>query len=165
MVKNLFAMQENWVWFLGQEDSLEKGMATHFSIHAWRIPWAGESGGLQSMELQRIKHHWAQMHADKNWANKWTLQITIRCVPPDAYANMPSGPQYCHRCSQTLMFSVKCMQVLAHPQTHISMQHTGTRTLLPLTGSFRFTPNCPGSKACTSADTHQHVPAPHPLSF
>ena len=38
-VKNLLAMQEIWVQFLGQEDSLEKGMATHSSILAWRIPW------------------------------------------------------------------------------------------------------------------------------
>ena len=46
MVKNLPAMQETQVWFLGQEDSLEKGMATHFSILAQRIPWTEEPGGL-----------------------------------------------------------------------------------------------------------------------
>ena len=42
------------VQFLGQEDPLEKGMATHSSILAWEIPWTEESGELQSMELQRI---------------------------------------------------------------------------------------------------------------
>ena len=47
MVKNLPAMQETWVQSLGQEDPLEKGMATHSSILAWRIPWTGELGGLQ----------------------------------------------------------------------------------------------------------------------
>ena len=52
MVKNLSAMQENWVQLLGWEDPLEKGMATHFSILAWRIPWTEEAGKLQSMELQ-----------------------------------------------------------------------------------------------------------------
>ena len=47
--KNLPAMQESWVRFLGWEDPLEKGMATHSSILAWRIPWREEPGGLQSM--------------------------------------------------------------------------------------------------------------------
>jgi len=41
---------------MGQEDPLEKEMATHFSIAAWRIPWTEEPGGLQSMELQRVGH-------------------------------------------------------------------------------------------------------------
>jgi len=47
MVKNLLAKQETWVRFLGQEDSLEKGSATHSSIIAWRIPWTEEPGGLR----------------------------------------------------------------------------------------------------------------------
>ena len=46
MVKNLPAVQENWVQSLGQEDPLEKGMATHSSILAWRIPWTMEPSGL-----------------------------------------------------------------------------------------------------------------------
>ena len=49
MVKNLPEIQETQVWFLGQEDLLEKGMATHSSILAWRNPWTEEPGGLQSM--------------------------------------------------------------------------------------------------------------------
>ena len=52
MVKNLPVMQETLVRSLGQEDSLEKGMATHSSILAWRIPWTEEPGGLQSMGWQ-----------------------------------------------------------------------------------------------------------------
>ena len=44
-----------WVQFLGQEDPLEEGMATHSSILAWRIPWMEEPGGLQSIELQRVR--------------------------------------------------------------------------------------------------------------
>ena len=51
-VNNLPAIQEN----LGQEDPLEKKMATHSSILAWRIPWTEESGGLQSIGLQRVGH-------------------------------------------------------------------------------------------------------------
>ena len=53
-VKNLPAMQETQVRFLGPEDLLEKKMATHSSILAWRIPWTDEPGGLQSMGLQRV---------------------------------------------------------------------------------------------------------------
>ena len=55
-VKNLPAMQETWVRSLGQEDPLEKGMATHSSILAWRIPWTEGSGGLQSVGSQRVGH-------------------------------------------------------------------------------------------------------------
>ena len=56
IVKNLPAMQETQVPFLGQEDPLEKGMATHSSILYWRIPWTEETGRLQSMGLQRVRH-------------------------------------------------------------------------------------------------------------
>ena len=52
LVKNLPAMKETWVRFLGWEDPLEKEMATHSSILAWRIPWTEESGRLQSMGSQ-----------------------------------------------------------------------------------------------------------------
>ena len=52
-------MRETWVQFLGQEDPLEKGMATHSSILAWRILWTEEPGGLQSMVFQRVGHDWA----------------------------------------------------------------------------------------------------------
>ena len=55
-VKNLPAMQEIWVRSLGQKDPLEKGMPTHSSILAWEMPWTEESGGLQSMRLQRVGH-------------------------------------------------------------------------------------------------------------
>ena len=53
MVRNPPAMQETWVQSLGWEDPLEKRMATHSSILAWRITWTEEPGGLQSMGLQR----------------------------------------------------------------------------------------------------------------
>ena len=55
-IKNLPAMQETQVPSLGREDSLEKGMATHSSILAWRIPWTEEPGGLQSVGSQRVGH-------------------------------------------------------------------------------------------------------------
>ena len=56
MVKNLPAMIETRVRFLGQEDPLEKGMATYSTILAWRIPWTAEPGGSQSTGLQRVGH-------------------------------------------------------------------------------------------------------------
>ena len=56
MVKYLPAMQETQVQSLGGEDPLEKEMATHFSILAWRIPWTEEPGRLQSMGSQRVGH-------------------------------------------------------------------------------------------------------------
>ena len=56
MVKNLPAMLETWVESLSREDTLEKGMAIHSSILAWRIPWTEEPGGLQSIGSQRVGH-------------------------------------------------------------------------------------------------------------
>ena len=59
MVKNLppiQEIQETQIHSLGREDPLEKGMATHSSIVAWRIPWTEEPGSLQSMRLQRVGH-------------------------------------------------------------------------------------------------------------
>ena len=55
MVKNLPAMQETWVLSLGQEDPLEKEVATRSSILAWRFPWAEEPGGLQSTGSKRVR--------------------------------------------------------------------------------------------------------------
>ena len=56
MVKTLSAMCDTWVRSQGQEDPLEKGMATHSSIPAWRISWTEEPGDLQSMGSQRVGH-------------------------------------------------------------------------------------------------------------
>ena len=67
-VKNLPAMQETKVLPLGQEDPLEKGMATHSSILAWRLPWTEEPGGPQPIGLQRVRHDWTT-----NFLNKLDL--------------------------------------------------------------------------------------------
>ena len=56
---NFFTILENWIWSLSWEDPLEKEMATHSSILAWRIPWTEDSGGLQSMGFQRVGHDYA----------------------------------------------------------------------------------------------------------
>ena len=57
MEKNLPAMQKSWIRILGQEDPLEKGLATHSSILAWRIPWTEDPDGLESMGLQRVRYN------------------------------------------------------------------------------------------------------------
>ena len=57
MVKRLPTMQETWVQSLGWENLLEKDMATHSNILAWKIPWTEEHGRLQSMGLQRVRHN------------------------------------------------------------------------------------------------------------
>ena len=57
MVKNLPTVLETWIRSLGQEDPLEKELATHCSILAWEIPWTEEPGGLQFLELQRVGHN------------------------------------------------------------------------------------------------------------
>ena len=55
-VENLPALRETWVLFLGREDPLAKGMATHSSILAWEIPWTEEPPRLRSMGSQRVRH-------------------------------------------------------------------------------------------------------------
>ena len=54
-------MQETWVWSLGQDDPLEKGMTIYSSILAWEIPWTAEPGGLRSMESKRVGHDWSNL--------------------------------------------------------------------------------------------------------
>ena len=71
-VKHLPAMQETWVWSLVQEDPLEKEMATHSSILAWRISWTQDSGGLQSTGSQRVGHNWGN---DKECSNYFTTAL------------------------------------------------------------------------------------------
>ena len=75
MVKNLSAVQETLVWFLGWEDALEKEMATHSSILAWRIPWTEEPGGLQSMGSKRVGHDWVTNTLTQYHLSFRTLQL------------------------------------------------------------------------------------------
>ena len=83
MVKNLLVMRETQVQSLGREEPLEKGMATHSSILAWKIPWTKEAGGLQFMGLQRVLNvtEHAQMHIHSfmilSKKKPFTLEIQI----------------------------------------------------------------------------------------
>ena len=77
--KRLPAVQEMWVQLLGQEDPLEKKMATHSSILTWEILWTEEPGGLQSMGLQRVGHDLATRPPPpciRKWSIHWGYSIT-----------------------------------------------------------------------------------------
>ena len=76
MVKNPPVMQETWVQSLAREDPLEKGMATHSSIFAWRILRTEEAGGLLSMGSQSVGHDW-----ETNIFTTFTTHVILRVAP------------------------------------------------------------------------------------
>ena len=77
MVKQLPAMQETQVQSLGWEGPRKKGMATHSSILAWRIPWMEEPGGLQFMGLKRVGRNLVTEHAHASF----TMKIFVESIP------------------------------------------------------------------------------------
>ena len=80
MVKNLTAMQQIWIRSLGWEDPLKKGMATHSSILAWRIPRTEEPGGLQSLGSQRVRHDWVTLtHTHTHTRISWGSAVPSSC--------------------------------------------------------------------------------------
>ena len=79
--------------FLGQEDPLEEGMATHSSILAWRIPWSKESGGLQSIGSQRVRHDWSDS------AGMHTLHMTFRMFWEEALKSLVLHNIKPHHCT------------------------------------------------------------------
>ena len=78
MAKNPPAVWEAWVRSLGQEDPLEEGVAAHSSILAWRIPWAEESGMLQSKGLQRVKHDGSDLACMHSHLIFWPLEKKVQ---------------------------------------------------------------------------------------
>ena len=88
-------MQETCIRSLGQEDPLEKGVATHLSILTWRIPWTEEPGGLQSIALQRVRHNCCEL------ACKHVSHIQVKeIIHQNEYKRMStlimiSEPAYC----------------------------------------------------------------------
>ena len=94
-IKRLPIMRETQVQSLGQEDPLEKEMATHCSTLAWKIPWTEELGRLQSMGLQRVRHNWTtslhfntelyqiECHQSKIWSLKTFVMISSFIGPED----------------------------------------------------------------------------------
>ena len=97
MVKNLPATQETQVQSLGQEDPIEKGMATHSSILPWRIPWTEEPRGLQSMGSQRVRHDRATNtpttieDTDQEQPNRseWVQDTELLCTSPVESTHLP----------------------------------------------------------------------------
>ena len=94
-LKHLSAMWETWVLSLGQEDPLEKEMAIHSSILAWRIPWVEEPGGLQFTGSPRVGHDWAILRSQISYNQ--TL------------------PKICHFMTLAWELSVASLQMLAQP--------------------------------------------------
>ena len=94
VVKNLPAVQETWVWSLGWEDLLEKEMAIHSSILAWRIPWTEEPGGLQSMGSQRARHDWARVHAPTHILQGLGKRMHWWVAEPSSFSTIVS--KQCH---------------------------------------------------------------------
>ena len=116
MVKNLPVKQElqdTQVQSLGQEDSLEEGMAIHSSILVWRIPWTEDPGGLQSIGSQRVKHDWSDLactHADHKYCCQnsdlgiWLFTLSSLFCYTCRF--LPFVPQFCARwldCSAATM--------------------------------------------------------------
>ena len=86
LVKNS-AMQETQFQFLGREDPLEKGMATHYCILAWRIPWTEEPGGPQSVGSQRVGHDGAA------FASRSLHHLLLSTVGSELSVGRASGPR------------------------------------------------------------------------
>ena len=84
-VKNLPAMQEVWVQSLGQEDPLEKGMATHSSILAWKIPWTEEPAGLQSIR-------WQTRLTLSLYLSSFSVTVACAVFPPFATGTVLTSP-------------------------------------------------------------------------
>ena len=103
LVKNPPAVQETQVQSLGGKDPLEKEMATHSSILAWKIPWTEQPGGLQSMKSQRVRHDWATQPPSAMWR-----YLQVRRNFPDS---LPVGPRWptgqCSSWSPQLLFQTQ----------------------------------------------------------
>ena len=96
IVKHLPTMQKTRVQSLGQEDPLEKEMATHSSTLAWKIPWMEEPGGLQSVGSQRVRHDWVtSLHSLQNthfmYINSWRWRPRSPTLQADSLPAEPPG--------------------------------------------------------------------------
>ena len=97
-ISNLPAVQENHVRTLGQEDPLEKGVATDSSVLAWRIAWTADPGRLQSMGLQRVRHDW---QAD-TLQSLIPLHKTLHLIQCKSQSSSMTEPGLLGTCSQGL---------------------------------------------------------------
>ena len=96
MVKHLAYNAGDWVQSLGQEDTLEKEMATHSSTVAWKIPWMEEPGRLQSMGSQRVGHNWAtslSLFTIHHFYYLWSFMPLVSSVPAFATPKVRLDPK------------------------------------------------------------------------
>ena len=117
LVETLPPMPETWIRSLGQEDPLEKEVATHSSVLAWRIPWT-EPGRLQSLGAQRVKHNWVTTpslsHGNTENSNPYPLEGEREYVP---YSNQWNGGNW-HMSlpGQWFQFPLFSFPAIAHPE-------------------------------------------------
>ena len=108
MVKHLLTMWRTWVWSLGQEDPLEKEMATHSSTLAWEISWTEEPGRLQSMGSQRVRHDWVTKLSLSyaQWV-QFSLSVMSDSLPPHGlqHARLPCPSPTPRDCSNSCPLS------------------------------------------------------------
>ena len=129
MVKNLPARQNPWVQPLGQEDPMEKGMATHSSILAWRILWAEEPGGQQSVGWQRARPDWASntftslSHQETEWLYGSFIYLFLKklffIVAAPCYIKSRRVLISLHPC-QHLLFSAFLLLLLLSNSVHLN---------------------------------------------
>ena len=110
-------MQETRVRSLGQEDPLEKGMATHSRILAWRIPWTEEPGGLQPMNSQRVGHN---LTTNTSITTKEVLSLILKSWSNENYLSLLDA-ETIMRCCISFRCNPKCH---TEPQAHV--QHCET---------------------------------------
>ena len=128
MVKNLPAMQETWVQSLGWEDSLEKRMATHSSILAWRIPWTEEPGGLQSTRSQSDTTDCLALTLEAQWT-VWTLGP--KPWPDTHLGGVPTPSPCLGSPSMTTRVSVTLASA-SFPPSHPTMNFLRARNTSPI---------------------------------
>ena len=96
------------VEYLGGEDPLEEGMATHSSVVAWRIPWTEEPGGLWFMELQKVEHNWSNLAQTPTPLFLTVSKLfNLSCQPPELFPMFP----ICVTLGNSIMSSLKMLCV------------------------------------------------------
>ena len=98
MVRNLPTMQETQVPSLGRADSLEKGLATHSSILACRVPWTGEPGGLYSLWGCRVKHDWVTNTFIFVCGLLWGTLVPLTILVQEIYTRTHKGDKLVYLC-------------------------------------------------------------------
>ena len=135
-------MQETWIWSLGWEDPLEKEMATHSSILAWRIPWMEEPGRPQSMGSQRVKHDWATSPSP-SYIELWFLSFFPRISK--GYLQFSSVAQSCPTPCDSMNHSTPGLpvhhQLPEFTQTHVHQVSDAVQPSHPLSSRSPRVPN------------------------